>query len=108
VHEQWSGDEAELRAADPTPLTLDAEMSLLSRLIEYPEVVANAARELSPHFVAFYLRELAAEFHSYYNATRILVPELPIRLARLALVTAVGQVLRTGLALLGVSAAEKM
>jgi arginyl-tRNA synthetase len=70
--------------------------------------VANAARELSPHFVAFYLRELAAEFHSYYNATRILVPELPIRLARLALVTAVGQVLRTGLALLGVSAAEKM
>jgi arginyl-tRNA synthetase len=108
VHEQWSGDEAELRAVDPTPLTLDAEMSLLSRLIEYPEVVANAARELSPHFVAFYLRELAAEFHSYYNATRILVPELPIRLARLALVTAVGQVLRTGLALLGVSAAEKM
>ena len=108
VHEQWSGDEAELRAADPTPLTLDAEMSLLSRLIEYPEVVANAARELSPHFVAFYLRELAAEFHRYYNATRILVPELPIRLARLALVTAVGQVLRTGLALLGVSAAEKM
>lgn len=108
VHEQWNGDEAELRAADPTPLTLDAEMSLLSRLIEYPEVVANAARELSPHFVAFYLRELAAEFHGYYNATRILVPELPIRLARLALVTAVGQVLRTGLALLGVSAAEKM
>ncbi len=108
VHEQWNGDEAELRTADPAPLTLDAEMTLLSRLIEYPEVVANAARELSPHFIAFYLRELAAEFHSYYNATRILVPEIPIRLARLALVTGVGQVLRNGLALLGVSAAEKM
>lgn len=108
VHEQWNGDEAELAAADPTPLTLDAELLLLSRLIEYPEVVANAARELSPHFIAFYLRELAADFHSYYNATRVLVPELPIRLARLALVTAVGQVLRTGLALLGVSAPEKM
>jgi len=108
VHEQWNGDKAELREADPAPLTLDAEMVLLSRLIEYPEVVANAARELSPHFIAFYLRELAAEFHSYYNATRILVPELPLRLARLALVTGVGQVLRSGLALLGVSAAEKM
>ena len=108
VHEQWSGDAAELRTADPAPLALDAEMALLSRLIEYPEVVANAARELSPHFIAFYLRELAAEFHSYYNATRILVPEMPIRLARLALVTGVGQVLRNGLALLGVSAAKKM
>ena len=108
VHEQWGGDVAELREADLAPLTLEAEDSLLSRLIEYPEVVANAARELSPHFVAFYLRELAAEFHGYYNATRILVPESPLRLARLALVTAVGQVLRSGLALLGVSAAEKM
>ncbi len=108
VREQWGGDEAGLRAVDPTPLTLDAEMSLLSRLIEYPDVVANAARELSPHFVAFYLRELSAEFHSYYNSTRILVPELPIRLARLALVAAVGRVLRAGLALLGVAAAEKM
>jgi arginyl-tRNA synthetase len=108
VHEQWGGDAAGLRTADPAPLTLDAEMALLARLIEYPEVVANAARELSPHFIAFYLRELAAEFHSYYNATRILVPEMPIRLARLALVTGVGQVLRNGLALLGVSAAKKM
>ena len=108
VHELWGGDAAELRTADPAPLTLDAEMALLSRLIEYPEVVANAACELSPHFIAFYLRELAAEFHSYYNATRILVPEMPIRLARLALVTGVGQVLRNGLALLGVSAAKKM
>ena len=108
VHEQWGGDAAELRTADPAPLTRDAEMALLSRLIEYPEVVANAARELSPHFIAFYLRELAAEFHGYYNATRILVPEIPINRARLALVSGVGQVLRNGLALLGVSAVEKM
>lgn len=108
VHEQWGGDAAGLQTADPVPLTLDAEMALLSRLIEYPEVVANAARELSPHFIAFYLRELAAEFHSYYNASRILVPEIPLNRARLALVTAVGQVLRNGLALLGVAAAEKM
>jgi arginyl-tRNA synthetase len=108
VHEQWDGDQAGLRTADPAPLTLDAEMALLARLIEYPEVVANAASELSPHYIAFYLRELAAEFHSYYNAMRILVPEEPIRLARLALITAVRQVLRNGLALLGVAAPEKM
>ena len=108
VHEQWGGDAAGLQTADPAPLTLDAEMALLSRLIEYPEVVANAARELSPHFIAFYLRELAAEFHSYYNATRILVPEIALNRARLALVTAVGQVLRNAFALLGVAAVEKM
>ena len=108
VHEQWGGDEAELRTADPAPLTLDAELALLSRLLEYPELVESAAREISPHFIAFYLRELAAEFHGYYNATRILVAEEPVKLARLALITAVRQVLRNGLALLGVSAPEKM
>ncbi len=108
VHEQWGGDNGELWTAEPAPLTLDAELALLSRLIEYPEVIENAARELSPHVVAFYLRELAAEFHSYYNATRILVAEKPLKLARLALITAVRQVLRNGLALLGVSAPEKM
>jgi arginyl-tRNA synthetase len=108
VHEQWGGDEAELRMADPAPLKLDAELALLSRLIEYPELVESAAREISPHLIAFYLRELAAEFHSYYNATRILVEEEPVKLARLALITAVRQVLRNGLALLGVSAPEKM
>ncbi len=108
VHEQWGGDSGELWTAEPAPLTLDTELALLSRLIEYPEVIENAARELSPHVVAFYLRELAAEFHSYYNATRILVAEKPLKLARLALITAVRQVLRNGLALLGVSAPEKM
>jgi arginyl-tRNA synthetase len=70
--------------------------------------VAQAARELSPHLVAFYLRELAGEFHSYYNAERFLVPEAPLRVARLALAAAVRQVLANGLALLGVSAPEKM
>ena len=58
--------------------------------------------------IAFYLKDLAADFHGYYNATRILVPEEELKLARLALATAVRQVLRNGLALLGVSAPEKM
>jgi arginyl-tRNA synthetase len=108
VHEQWGGDASTLANADTSQLTSDNERALLDRLMAYPEVVENAARELAPHVIAFYLRELAAEFHSYYNATRILVPEEPVKLARLALATAVRQVLRNGLDLLGVSAPVKM
>ena len=74
----------------------------------FPRCVAEAARELSPHSVAFYLRSLAAEFHSYYNAERILVDDEALRTARLALCAAVRQTLANGLSLLGVSAPEKM
>ena len=108
VHEQWGGDPAMLAQADTSALTLDHERALMERLMAYPEAVENAARELSPHLIAFYLRELAAEFHSYYNATRILVDDEGVKLARLALATAVQHALRNGLALLGVSAPQKM
>ena len=108
VLEQWGGDAAGLAQCDPSPLVDDAEAQLLARLAEYPVVIENAAREFSPHLVAFYLRELAAQFHSYYNGTRMLVEDEKTRLARLALAVAVRQVLRNGLALLGVSAPEKM
>ncbi|HEV2007727.1 MAG TPA: arginine--tRNA ligase [Burkholderiales bacterium] len=108
VLEQWGGDAGLLAAVDPSPLVTDQEVALLSRLMEYPAVVASAARDLAPHMIAFYLKELAGEFHSYYNATRVLVPEEPLKLARLALVVATQQVLRNALALLGVSAPEKM
>jgi arginyl-tRNA synthetase len=81
---------------------------LLRRLAEYPDIVAVAARETAPHQIAFYLRELAGEFHGYYNAVRMLVPEEATKLARLALTVAIRQVLANGLALLGVSAPEKM
>jgi arginyl-tRNA synthetase len=108
VLEQWGGAAASLAAADPAPLASEPESALLSQLAEYPVVIENAARELSPHLVAFYLRELAAEFHSYYNSTRLLAPEEPVKLARLALSVAVRHVLNNGLALLGVSAPEKM
>jgi arginyl-tRNA synthetase len=70
--------------------------------------VASAARELAPHAIAFYLRELAGEFHRYYNAERILVEDEAVRSARLALCAAVRQTLANGLALLGVAAPEKM
>jgi arginyl-tRNA synthetase len=108
VHEQWGGAEDILRSADVAPLAAEPENALLQRLMDYPEVVENAARDLAPHLIAFYLKELAGEFHSYYNATRVLVDAEPVKLARLALVTAVRQVLRNGLDLLGVSAPEKM
>lgn len=108
VLEQWGGAADRLAEVDPSPLVTGQEAVLLSRLIEYPEIVENAARDLAPHMIAFYLKDLAGEFHSYYNATRVLVPEEPVKLARLALAVAVRQVLRNGLALLGVSAPEKM
>ena len=97
-----------LEAASLEPLTGERELRLAQRLGEYPEVVAAAAAELAPHTVAFYLRELAGEFHSYYNAERILVEDEALRTARLALCAAVRQTLANGLSLLGVSAPEKM
>ena len=108
VHEQWGGTLEDLLDVDPAPLDSAQELALLQKLIEYPDTVEDAARELAPHLVAFYLRELAGEFHSYYNTTRVLVDEERLRLARLALVTATRQVLRNGLELLGVGAPERM
>jgi arginyl-tRNA synthetase len=89
-------------------LSNEKELRLARRLEEYPEMIAVAAQELAPHSVAFYLRELAADFHSYYNAERILVEDEALRAARMALCAAVRQTLANGLALLGVSAPEKM
>jgi len=98
----------ELGAAALDKLAGEKELQLAKRLGEYPEMLAIAAKELAPHTVAFYLRELAADFHSYYNAERILVEDEALRVARLALCAAVRQTLANGLAILGVSAPEKM
>jgi len=108
VHEQWGGDPSALAEADTAALVSDHERVLLERLMAYPEAVEVAARELSPHIITFYLKDLAADFHSFYNASRILIDEETVKLARLALATAARHVLRSGLALLGVSAPEKM
>jgi arginyl-tRNA synthetase len=105
---QWGGDIASLADANFSLLNEPAEVALLSRLIDYPDVMANAARDLAPHAVAFYLKDLAADFHSYYNATRLLVDDAALKHARLALAVAARTVIRNGLALLGVSAPEKM
>jgi len=105
---QWGGSLLALEQADLTPLAGEHEMSLLQTLAEYPDVLTRAADELAPHAVAFYLRDLAGEFHSFYNAQRVLVDDEAVKLARLALLAATRQVLENGLALLGVSAPRKM
>jgi arginyl-tRNA synthetase len=108
---QWGGDAAALDAlgsADISKLDKPLELALASRIDEFPEIVDAAAKDLSPHLIAFYLKDLAADFHSHYNAERILVDDEAKKIARLALATAVRQVLRNGLALLGVSCPESM
>ena len=108
VFSQWGGDASGLAQAPLAGLTGARELALAGRLAEFPEVLKSAAEELAPHAIAFYLRELAGEFHSYYNAERILVEDRDTRTARLALCAAVRQVIANGLALIGVSAPERM
>jgi arginyl-tRNA synthetase len=109
---QWKerdeGDLDRLAVADLSPLVSPREAALLQRLSEYPQVLAQATDEMAPHQLAFYLKDCAADFHSYYNAERVLVDDTATKLARLALLLATRQVLRNGLALLGVSAPDKM
>ncbi|MFC3460933.1 arginine--tRNA ligase [Massilia haematophila] len=105
---QWGGDESQLAGVDLAPLTAPREATLLNTLSAYPEMLERAKAELGPHQVAFYLRDLAGELHSYYNAERVLVDDESVKMARLALMAATRQVLRNGLALIGVSAPTKM
>ena len=106
--EQFSGDEASLASADLSPLVAPTELTLLATLAAYPEMLARAQAELGPHQVAFYLRDLAANLHSFYFAERVLVDDAALKTARLALMVATRQVLRNGLALIGVSAPNQM
>jgi arginyl-tRNA synthetase len=97
-----------MREADLAALTSPYEVALLRRIADFPEELASAARDLAPHQVTFYLKDLAQEFHSSYNAERFLVDDGAVRAARLALVVATGLVLKNGLAVLGISAPEQM
>ncbi len=106
--ENGGGELASLSQADLTPLQSPQALALLLLLAKYPEMLSAAAADFAPHDVTFYLRELAACYHSYYDAERILVDEEGVKRARLALVAATAQVLRNGLAVLGVSAPQKM
>jgi len=108
ILQQWNGTDTELLSANLSLLDSKASDHLLRRLAEYPEMLTTAAAELSPHAVAFYLRDLAGDFHTFYNADRVLVDDANLKLARLALLSASRQVIENGLALLGVSAPRKM
>ena len=100
---QWGGDEAVLRDTDLSPLTHATEVALCAQLGEFPLLIQNAAKDFAPHALAFYLKDLAASFHAWYNAERVLVDAIDTRNARLALAVATRHVLRNGLSLLGVS-----
>ena len=98
----------ELHAALPELLTAPSELALMQRLAEFPSLVTEAATELSPHLVAFWLRDCASDFHAWYNAERVLVDDVALKHARLRLADATRQVIANGLELLGVSAPERM
>ncbi len=102
------GDPASLNQTDLSPLQGPQAQALMLKLAQYPQMLSAAAQDFAPHDVTFYLRELASLYHSYYDAERILVEDVPVRMARLALVAATAQVLHNGLKVLGVSAPTKM
>ena len=108
VFEEWGGKSDALHGADLAPLTAPHELALMQRLAEFPETVATAARELAPHLLVHYLQMLAGDFHAWYNAEKFLVDDAATKLARLALADATRIAIVNGLALLGVSAPEKM
>lgn len=93
---------------DYTPLCEEHEQALMVTLSRYPETVETAALAHEPHQIAYYLRELATDFHTYYNAHQFIVDDTRLRHARLSLIIAVRQVLKNGLGLLGVSAPNSM
>ena len=104
----WGGEVASLQGADLSALESPQAQALMLALARYPAMLTAAAADFAPHDVTFYLRELAAAYHSYYDSERILVDDETVKKARLALVAACAQVLHNGLAMLGVSAPRKM
>lgn len=108
VVNQWTGDLALLAVADLSLLSNPRELAIGSKLAEFSEVIESSARELAPHLIAFYLKDLAGEFHGWYNAERMLVDDAALRDARVAMAVAVRQTIRNGLAILGVSCPESM
>jgi arginyl-tRNA synthetase len=105
---QWAGEVASVAESDLNLLTSPRELALANQLAQFREVIDTAARELAPHLIAFYLKDLAGEFHGWYNAERMLVDDEALKEARIALALAVRQVIRNGLVILGVSCPESM
>jgi arginyl-tRNA synthetase len=108
VLKQWGGDIDQLIKVNVDNLKSSQELMLIKRLSEFPEIVLHASIELAPHTIANYLKDCAADLHSYYNDTKFLVENEDEKLARLSLIRATQVVLKNGLDLLGVNAPEKM
>ncbi|MDR2164651.1 MAG: arginine--tRNA ligase [Zoogloeaceae bacterium] len=108
VLKEWGGDSAALKNANLALLEDSHEVALVNRLTKFPDVIETAAEDRAPHQVAFYLKDLAADFHACYHRNRILTDDPDLRLARLALAAAVRQVIYNGMTLLGVSCPELM
>ncbi len=108
VFAEWGGSAAMLEGADLNLLASPHEVAAMKQLVEYPDTVALAARGLAPHLIAYYLQDLAAAFHAWYNAEKFLVADDALKQARLALAAAIMQTISNGLRLLGVSAPERM
>jgi arginyl-tRNA synthetase len=108
VLKQWGGNIDQLNKVNIDNLKSSQELILIKRLSEFPEMVLHAGVELAPHTIANYLKDCAADLHSYYNDTKFLVENEDEKLARLSLIRATQMVLKNGLDLLGVNAPEKM
>lgn len=99
---------AQIANADTKRLIAPTEAALMQRLAQFPNAISQATREIAPHHISFWLRDCAADFHAWYNAERVLVDDIGLKLARLRLALATRQVIASGLELLGVSAPERM
>ena len=108
VLKQWGGDISKLKLDDSFVFYSQAELKLIKSIGIYPEIVLQATKELAPHQIANFLKDCAAELHSYYNDSKFLVEDEKIKIARLSLINSAKYVLRNGLDLLGIKAPQQM
>ena len=108
VLEQWGGDTSKLALNESFVLNSQAELKLIKSISIFPEIVLQATNELAPHQIANFLKECAAELHSYYNESKFLVDDEKTKIARLALINSAKFVLKNGLQLLGIKAPQQM
>ena len=108
VLEQWGGDASTLKLDESFTLNSETELKLIKNISIYPEIVLQATEELAPHQIANFLKDCAAELHSYYNDSKFLVNDEKIKIARLSLINSAKYVLKNGLNLLGIEAPQQM
>ena len=108
VLKQWGGDISTLKIDDSFIFDSQTELKLIKSISIYPEIVLQATNDLAPHQIANFLKDCAAELHSYYNESKFLVEDEKIKIARLSLINSAKYVLKNGLQLLGIEAPQQM